>query len=146
MLLFSKNVSSHWINWYGFIPMCFLRFFNKMILDEKAFSQLLHWLGFSPVCLFIWSVRIQVYDNMLSNDYIARHSLSVCVSKWFVRWPFCNKSSSQLLHWYGFFRGFNPHVFCKIPIYGEVLITLAALLKCISIVCPQMYFNRNNPW
>ena len=120
--------------------------FFKMTHSEEALSQWLHLYGFSLACLFIWSVRTQVYDNMLSNDYIARHSLSVCVSKWFVRWPFCNKSSSQLLHWYGFSHGFNPQVFCKIPIYGEVLITLAALLKCISIVCPQMYFNRNNPW
>ena len=90
-------------------------------------------------CIYMaFSQCISSYD-LLEH----RHSLSVCIPKWFVRWQFFDKSSSQLLHWYGFSLVWILRCFFKITIYGEDLITLSALLKRMSIVFPHMYFKRN---
>ena len=74
----------HRLHWYGFSPVCVLKWFLSVLFSEKALSQWPHWYDFSPKCVLIWSSALLPSDKALSHRLHWYSFSPVCALRCFV--------------------------------------------------------------
>ena len=120
---------SQWLHWYGFSPVCLLKW-TITVWESLLTMAALIWFLIS-VCpqmncklTILWGnhvtmaamVRLlpSVSSYEIKADYYASKLFTLaaniwlacffplCFLRWLISWPLCEKALSQWLHWYGF--------------------------------------------
>ena len=83
---FFLNTWTHWLHWYGFSPLCVLRWVLRSLCFDHDLSHWLQWYVFSPVCVLKWILRILCVEYVLLQWLHWYEFSLVCVLRWFLRW------------------------------------------------------------
>ena len=112
----------HSLQWYGFSPVCILKWLLRVAVWEKDLSHWLHWYGFSPVCVLKWSLRSRFCENILVHSLQWYGISSVCILKWLLRVAVWEKDLAYWLHWYGFEQHEPNNIYALSPPTHPLLI------------------------
>lgn len=80
------------LHWYGFSPVCSLKWVFKFPFSKNAFLQF--WIGqqnsLLPECLLRWtcSLYCRAYDLVQPSNVQVYFLTFKWISEWFLRWPF----------------------------------------------------------